>query len=228
MTPEELFQDLVDHLETALETTPGVEITSKVGYASDMEHGVVKFARSEDEKKCVELKVVYPIRTQIYTNFSQFAESNKKLVELDKEMLSMLKRVKRWGFEYGIKKGVSGSELTYIIRAFTTNIEKDTQSLERISRAKVRTDLEKFWNDISSKYFPSSFYGEVTFRSGKLSVRINWAYRPDEQRNRRDVSDYLTGLEINEIIKKIIKDHPEYNIRFKRGSDVAIEISKNN
>lgn len=225
MTPEELFEELVNHLQTALESLPDIQISSKVGYASDMEKAVVKFARTEDDKKCVELRVAYPIRHQIYTNFNQFAESNKKLVELNKEMLIMLKRVKRWGFEYGVKKGVSGSEIIYTIRAFMDNIEKDRQSLERISRSKIKSELEEFWQHVSRRYFPAAVYDETSFRNGKLNVRVNYAYRP---RADHRVYDYLTGLEINEILKKIIKDNQQYDIKFKRGQSVAIEISKPN
>lgn len=217
---EELFLDLQDHLETALEMVPDIQISSKAGWATDMTTSVVKVARTPDEKKCVELKVEYPIPTRVYTNFSDFSNSNKNLVQLDKEMLSMLKRVKSMGIEYGIKKYLSDGKLTYIIRGFVPS-ELDDKSKERIKSLDIKKRMLEYLNELIRKSIYNFYFStEHQFRSGKLYVGNFQIRRPEHLRARGDYNHYLSGIEANGIIDNIIaqeKDNPQFRLSRKRG-----------
>lgn len=228
---EELFLDLQDHLETALEMMPDIEISSKVGWATDMNTSVVKVARTPDEKKCVELKVEYPIPVRVYTSFSDFSKSNKNLVELDKEMLTMLKKVKRMGIEYGIKKYLSEGKLVYIIRGFVPS-ELDDKSKERIKGLDIKKRMVEYVNELIRKSIYSFYFStEHLFRSGKLYVGNFQIRKPEHLRVRGDYSMYFTQQETAQIIDDMVrqeKDHPEFRLSRKRGPGLGFVISIKN
>lgn len=224
---EELFLDLQDYLETSLEMMPDIEISSKSGWATDMTTSVVKVARHAGEKKCVELKVEYPIPDRIFTNFSDFSKSNKNLVELDKEMLSMLKKVKRMGIEYGVKKYLSEGRLVYIIRGFVPQ-ELDDKSKERIKSLDIKKRMIEYIEGLTrqSRFnFTTPIY---TFRGGKLYVTDLHFIKPVEQRSRGDWSYYFSGPEAIQILDDLIQqevDNPEFRIQKKRGGGIGLVIS---
>lgn len=224
---EELFLDLQDHLETSLEMMPDIEISSKSGWSTDMTTSVVKVARHAGEKKCVELKVEYPIPTRIFTNFSDFSHSNKNLVELDKEMLSMLKKVKRMGIEYGVKKYLSDGKLTYLIRGFVPQ-ELDDKSKERIKGLDIKKRMIEYIEGLTrqSRFnFTTPIY---TFRGGKLYVSDFNIIKPENQRSRGDWSYYLSVPETLQVLDDLIQqevDNPEFRIQRKRGGGIGLVIS---
>ena len=225
MNTEELFLDLQDHLETSLEVIPDIEISSKTGWATDMTTSVVKVARHPGEKKCVELKVEYPIPTRIFTNFSDFSKSNKNLVELDKEMLSMLKKVKRMGIEYVVKKYLSEGRLVYIIRGFVPQ-ELDDKSKERIKSLDIKKRMIEYIEGLTrqSRFnFTTPIY---TFRTGKLYVSDFNIIKPGNQRG--DWSYYLSVPETLQVLDDLIEqevDNPEFRIQKKRGGGIGLVIS---
>lgn len=224
---EELFLDLQDHLETALEMIPDIEISSKSGWTTDMTTSVVKVARHVGEKKCVELKVEYPIPARIFTNFSDFSKSNKNLVELDKEMLSMLKKVKRMGIEYGVKKYLSEGRLVYIIRGFVPQ-ELDDKSKERIKSLDIKKRMIEYIEGLTrqSRFnFTTPIY---TFRGGKLYASDFNIIKPENQRSRGDWSYYLSVAETLQVLDDLIQqevDNPEFRIQKKRGGGIGLVIS---
>lgn len=223
---EELFLDLQDHLETSLEMMPDIEISSKSGWATDMTTSVVKVARHAGEKKCVELKVEYPIPARIFTNFSDFSKSNKNLVELDKEMVSMLKKVKRMGIEYGVKKYLSEGRLVYIIRGFVPQ-ELDDKSKERIKGLDIKKRMIEYVESLirKSKFnYTSPIY---TFRGGKLYVSDLHFIKPENQRSNW-LNYYFSGPEAIQILDDLIQqevDNPEFRIQKKRGGGIGLVIS---
>lgn len=224
---EELFLDLQDHLETALEMMPDIEISSKSGWSTDMTTSVVKVARHASEKKCVELKVEYPIPTRIFTNFSDFSHSNKNLVELDKEMLSMLKKVKRMGIEYGVKKYLSDGKLTYLIRGFVPQ-ELDDKSKERIKGLDIKKRMIEYIEGLTRQSRFNFTRPIYTFRTGKLYVSDFHIIKPENERSRGDWSYYLNLPETLQVLDDLIEqesDNPEFRIQKKRGGGVGLVIS---
>lgn len=225
---EELFLDLQDHLETSLEILPDIEISSKSGWSTDMTTSVVKVARHAGEKKCVELKVEYPIPTRIFTNFSDFSKSNKNLVELDKEMVSMLKKVKRMGIEYGVKKYLSEGRLVYIIRGFVPQ-ELDDKSKERIKGLDIKKRMVEYFEGLMRKSIYNFYFStEHVFRSGKLYVGGFQIRKPEDLRSRNDYSYYFNQQETAQIIDDMLrqeKDHPQFRLSRKRGPGLGFVIS---
>ena len=222
---EELFLDLQDHLETSLEILPDIDISSKSGWATDMTTSVVKVARNANEKKCVELKVEYPIPARIFTNFSDFSKSNKNLVELDKEMVSMLKKVKRMGIEYGVKKYLSEGRLVYIIRGFVPQ-ELDDKSKERIKSLDIKKRMIEYFEGLMRKSIYNFYFStEHLFRSGKLCVGSFQILKPEHL---HDYSYYFNQQETAQVIDDMVrqeKDHPQFRLSRKRGPGLGFVIS---
>lgn len=224
---EELFLDLQDHLETSLEMLPDIQISSKSGWATDMTTSLVKVARHPNEKKCVELKVEYPIPARIFTNFSDFSHSNKNLVELDKEMLSMLKKVKRMGIEYGVKKYLSDGKLTYLIRGFVPQ-ELDDKSKERIKSVDTKKRMIEYFEALIRKSTFNFTSINYTFRTGKLYVSDFHIIKPENQKSKGDWSYYLNLPETIQVLDDLIQqevDNPEFRIQKKRGGGIGLVIS---
>ena len=227
MNTEELFLDLQDHLETSLEMLPDIQISSKTGWATDMTTSLVRVARNPNEKKCVELKVEYPIPARIFTNFSDFSKSNKNLVELDKEMLSMLKKVKRMGIEYGVKKYLSDGNLTYLIRGFVPQ-ELDDKSKERIRLMDTKKRMIEYFETLIRKSAFNFVSINYIFRSGKLYINDFHIRTPENSRARNDWSYYLNLPETIQVLDDLIQqevDNPEFRIQKKRGGGIGLVIS---
>lgn len=230
---EELFQEVVDHLETALESTKGLKVSSKIGFANEIDEPIRKTAKSKSDKKCVEIKAEYEIVTKIYKNFNEFSEANQILVNIDNNIKSMLKRVKRWGIEYGVKKYIISNKIVYIIRAFVLSDTIDTKSKVNITR----NQYVEYFDNVLKKHGlgkrtnknigighdgHGNLYYTAQFRDGKLYIFNVYMY-----------GRQVGGKSLSTIIDDIIKsennnpDNPYFIQRYQNNrSDFNIVISR--
>lgn len=200
---EELFQEVVDHLETALETTRGVVTSSNIGYANTIDEPIRKLAKSKSDRKCIEIKAEHEVVSTIYKNFNEFSESNKILTDIDKDIKSMLKKLKMWGVDYQVKKYISSNKLIYKIRAYVLLDKIDSKSIININKNQY---IEYFENTIKKygfetyKYLANQkntiAYGE-RFLNGNLYIDIWQMIEGGNQLSRTSINNL-----INDIIKK--------------------------